>query len=720
MKTTKYGICPICGSSCGLIVEMENGAIQQITGDQQDPHSRGYTCPKGRSLKYQHVDPDRVLHPLKKENGDWREVSWDEALGDIASRIADMRKRYGPDSLAVYAGDGTTHSYETLFAIAAFVLGLGIKNMYTANSMDALPRLFASMLLYGNSGILPIPDVKRTDYFLILGSNPVVTNGSVMTAPGFARYIKDIQERGGKVVVVDPRRSETAAIADEHHFIRPESDVLFLLSLMNVIFEEKRDRPGKLNKWIRGYEALRKRALEYTPERVEASTGIPVDEIRGIAREFAAAPSAVCYGRMGTCAQSFGSTASAFIDILNIITGNMDRPGGAMFTTPVIDVVSLMSALGINGAFAKNRTRVSGMPDFNGEMPCAALAEEIEAPNGIRALIVAGGNPAVAVPDSARLTRAFSKLDLMVSLDPHINATSCHAHYILPPAIGLEHEIFPMMSYATAIHNAAKWAPPVLDPPPTVKYDAEILSELLCRILCHQNAIPQPVEKGLLKLGKNLKGIELIKALMELGPYGRLRSKPGGRERLTLSKLKASPHGIELGPLEPRLDKILGRKGRINLMPDILKNEFSRIAESADNFKYEHDDCDTLILTSRRQLRFFNTSLHNIEKLATGPDQCTLEINSEDASARGLSTGDTAIIETANGAEEYIVEVTDGIMPGVISIPFGWNGRQPAARQKILNANPGTNVNTITNPSRIDPVSAMTAFNGTRVRIRKS
>lgn len=719
MKTTKYGICPICGSSCGLIVELENGAIQQITGDKQDPHSLGYACPKGRSLKYLHVDTDRVLTPLKKSGGGWEEVSWDAALGDIASRIAGIRKKYGSDALAFYAGDGTTHSYETLFAIAAFVLGLGIKNMYSSNSMDALPRLFASMLLYGNSIILPIPDVKRTGYFLIIGGNPVITNGSVMTAPGFARYIKGIQERGGKVVVVDPRRSETAAVADEHIFIRPETDVLFLLSLMNVIFDEKRDNPGVLKKRMRGYESLKKRVREFTPERASVATGIPAGEIRRIAREFAAAPAAVCYGRMGTCAQSFGATASAFIDMLNIVTGNMDRPGGAMFTTPAIDVVTLMSALGIDGAFAKNRTRVSGLPDFNGEMPCAALAEEIEAPNGIRALIVVGGNPAVAVPDSARLCRALDRLDLMVSLDPHINATSCRAHYILPPAIGLEHEIFPMMSYATAIHNVAKWAPPVLNPPTTVKYDAEILTELLCRIHCRQNAIPQPVEKGLLKLGENFKGTEIIKALMELGPYGRFRSKPGKRERLSMSKLKASPHGIHLGPLEPRLEKLLGRRGRINLMPDIFKKDFNRIATAADNFDHEPGDRDTLMLTSRRQLRFFNTSLHNIEKLATGPDQCTLEINPEDAAARGLSNGDTAKIETSNGAAEFTVEVTDGIMPGVISIPFGWNGSQPAARQKTMNANPGTNVNTITSPARIDPVSAMTAFNGTRVWVEK-
>lgn len=718
MKTTRCGICPICGSSCGLLVDVEDGVIKKISGDRQDPHSRGYVCPKGRALKELHADPDRVLTPLKRNGDTWEEAGWDAAMEDIAARLARIRKDYGPDAIALFAGDGTTHSYETLFTIGAFIMALDIKYLFTANSMDALPRLLASKFVYNDSGILPIPDVKRTDHLLILGGNPVVTNGSVMTAPGFARYISGIQKRGGKVVVIDPRRNETAEKSDEHFFIRPETDAFLLLAMLHVIFFEGRDKPGRLKPRIRGYAAMKRRVADFTPELAAQFTGMDAETIRRLAHEFSSAESAVCYGRMGTCAQSFGTTVSMLIDVLNIVTGNTDTPGGAMFPAPAIDMGAIMGALGMNGAFAKNRTRISGLPDFNGEMPCAAMTEEIEKPGGIRALIVVGGNPAVSVPDSPRLVKAFRRLDLMVCLDPHVNATSCNAHYLLPPAIGLEHESYPLMSYATAIHNVAKWAPAVIDPPPGVKYDAEILGEIICRTLAKRAGAPKFLGEGLLKIGERIQGRELLKLLIAAGPHGRMASLTGARQGLTFGDLEQNPHGMELGPLEPRLEKLLGRRGRIDIMPRALRDELDRVADfgnTLDNLRGADDG--TLILTSRRQLRFFNTSLHNIDTLATGPDHCTLQMHPDDASARGLKSGSMISVHTDNGEAKMELEITDRIMPGTVSAPFGWNGPQPAARQSVLNERPGTNINVITEPSRIDALSAMTAFNGTRVRV---
>lgn len=741
MKTVKFAMCPICGSSCGLRVEVENGKILRVSGDPLDPHSRGYTCPKGRSLKFISEDPDRVTAPLRGNGGAWEETTWDSALDDIARRIAEIRRRHGNDAVALYAGDGTTHSYETLLSIAAFVLTLGIKNLFTANSMDALPRLFASKLIYGSSGMLPVPDVERTRHFLVIGGNPVVTNGSVMSAPGFARHIRGIRERGGKVIVVDPRKSETADLAHEHLFIRPETDVFFLLALINTVFAEGLEKTGGLKKYLTGLDELKRRAAGFTPELAARVTGIPAAKIRRIAREFAAAPSAVCYGRMGTCAQSFGVTTTMLIDALNIITGNLDRPGGAMFTTPAVDMAAVMGTLGVDGVFGKNRTRVSGLPDFNGEMPCAALAEEIEAPGGIRALIVVGGNPAVAVPDSARLTRAFAKLDLMVALDPHVNATSSHAHYILPPAVGLEHEVYPLMTCAVAVHNTAKWAPPAVAPPPGVRYDAEILRELILRVAARGIGVPQRAARALAELGGKFDGANILKTLIDFGPRGRfafLSGATGRRTRggadssddfsgekqhgqwqgaLTFDDLVKNPHGIYLGPLEPRLKQLLGPRGRVDLMPRILKDDFARIAETAEKLRREKfpPEDGSLLLTSRRQLRFFNTSLRNVKPLVGGPEQCTLQINPKDAAARGIENGGRVRVETGNGAATVAAEVTGRMMRGVVSFPFGWNGPQPKARQKVLNKNPGANVNTLTEPSRIDPVCAMSAFNGTKV-----
>lgn len=720
MKKSRCAICPLCGTACGLIVEIEDNRIVSLRGDDADPHSRGHVCPKGMALPEFHADPDRLLEPMRKTaGGGWESVSWDEALDDIAGRLADIIAKHGRDAVAIYAGDAATHHYGNLFSVMTLLMALETKNYYTANSMDSLPRQLASYLMYGNMALLPVPDMLRTDYFLILGANPVVTGGSIMTAPGMARQVKELQQRGGRLVVVDPRRNETARIADEHYFIRPGTDSLLLLAAINTIFEERLGNPGRLRGRASGWRELRSAARDFTPESVSAETGMAPETIRKIARDFAAAKSAVCYGRMGVCAQEFGATASWLTDALNIVTGNLDRPGGAMFPSPAIDLAGVVSLAGMSGDFARWHSRENNLPEFNGELPAVEMAAEIETPGPrqIRALIVIGGNPAVVVPNSARLNRALEKLDFMVSLDPHISATGQYADYVLPPSIALEDDCYPVVPYGVAIRGTAKYSPAVIEPPPGVRHDWAIVWEITQRLMARRAGAPKPFEDFLVKTGNRFDPADMLKLLIGIGPRGvRASLTPGGR-RITMRDLSKNPHGIDLGLHKPQLDAILPGK-KINLAPEEFVADVARLHEWRKlNDIHRAAGEGKLILTSRRQRRFMNTCLHNVEKLASGPEQCVLELHPDDAAARGIAHGDMVLMSTPKGTIEVEVAVTGDVMPGVVSLPFGWCGRQPGARMEVANRRHGANVNEITDETRVDSFSGMSAFNGTLVTV---
>jgi anaerobic selenocysteine-containing dehydrogenase len=716
MKETRLATCPICGAACGLIVEVEGNRIVSLRGDKDNPHSRGYICPKGQSLPEQQTDPDRLVEPRRKAaGGGWKGVGWDEALDAITERLAGVIERHGRDAVAVYAGDAATHHYANLFAVASLVLFLDTKNFFTANSLDSLPRQLASALLYGDSGMLPVPDVSRTEYLLIIGGNPVVSNGSIMTAPGFARHIGTLQKRGGRLVVVDPRRSETARLADEHYFIRPGTDALFLLAVVQTVFEENLDHADAHR--IRGLRELRRIARDFSPESVATATGMTPNEIRNIAHGFSSAGSATCYGRMGVCAQEFGTTATWLTDALNIITGNLDRPGGTVFPSPAVDLAALMSLLGMKGQLGRWHTRAGRLPEFNGELPAVALASEIEnrGRRQIRALITIGGNPALAVPNSNRLNAALEKLDFMVSLEPYLNATSRHADYILPPSIGLEHDSYPIISYATAIDNTAKYAAAAVAPPSGVRHDWETIRDMTLRLAARRARAAKSLEDVLIGIGGRFDPKGILRLLLDAGPYGIRAALEPARRRVTLRELESNPHGIDLGPHAPRLKALMGRR-RIDIAPVVLKPDIVRLHRLQRERNSETGEGE-LILVSRRQLRFMNTCLHNIEKLAAGPEQCVLEIHPEDASARSVSDGGRVVISTKNGVIETEARITDDVMPGVVSLPFGWGGRQPGTALSVSERHHGANVNNITDETLVDAVSGMSAFNGTLVRV---
>jgi anaerobic selenocysteine-containing dehydrogenase len=626
-------------------------------------------------------------------------------------------------------------------------LVLDTKRVFTANSVDALPRLLTSLHLFGAQTLLPIPDLDRTEFLLILGANPAVSNGSVMTAPDAGRRVKAIRERGGKVIVVDPRRTETADIADQHIFIRPASDAFLLLGMLHTIFTEQLGSPGKLEAFVDGMGSLRALTSPFPPERVGPITSIPAGAIRSLARDFARARSAVCYGRMGTCTQEFGAVTTWLIDALNIVTGNLDRPGGSMFTTPAFDLVNTASMLGQSGAFGRWKSRVSGLPEFNGELPSATLAEEIETPGEgqVRALITHAGNPVLSLANGTRLARAFEKLDFMVSIDIYRNETTSLANLILPPTFGLEHDHYPILFHSLAVRNTAKYSLPLLTPAPAALHDWQILTGISARVLKRRGGAMGLAAGPMRMLTDRVRPEHLLAAAIRIGPYGN-GLRPFG-DGLSLEKLKAMPHGKDLGPLEPRLPERLETKSkRIDLAPEAYVNDMPRLESSLRAFEASEaarqvkptatatngnsngnsntkinntNTNNALLLIGRRHLRSNNSWMHNAERLVKGRNRCTLLIHPDDAGPLSVRSGDRVRITSRVGSVEAEAEVTDTILQGVVSLPHGWGHDRPGSQLRVASEHAGVSLNDLTDDALVDRLSGCTHLNGIPVKVER-
>jgi anaerobic selenocysteine-containing dehydrogenase len=706
MTETRHSICSLCEAICGIAVDIEGDRIVKIRGDEHDPFSRGYICPKAVGLMDVHHDPDRLRHPVRRDGDRWVEVGWDEALDAIAERLVDVQARHGRDAAAFYFGNPIGHSFSGLLSGLLFAQWLGSKNLYSANSVDGLPRQMASALIYGNQALIPIPDLDRTAFLLVLGANPAVSNGSVMTAPDVGRRLKRLRERGGRLVVVDPRRTETAALADTHHFIRPGTDALLLAAMVRTVMTEGLAAPGRLARMVDGLDELRAALAPFTPEAVAPAVGMTAEAIRGLARDFAGAPSAVCYGRLGTCVQEFGATSTWLCDALNIVTGNLDREGGAMFTTPAVDLVAVARMIGQTGKLGRWRSRVGGHAEFNSELPVAALAEEMETPGPgqIRALVTLAGNPVLSLPNGRRLDRGFSDLELMVSIDLYVNETTRHAHYILPSSFGLEHDEYALLFHALAIRNTAHYVPAILPKPEGVRHDWDILLELTTRMAQRRGGL------------QSLAGRAQRTILSRLGVRGALALllRLGGRARI--EDLDAAPHGIDLGPLEPRLPDVLSTpSNRIALTPPELVRDLERLA--ARMARPVNVASDELLLIGRRSLRSNNSWMHNSERLVKGPARCTLLMHPSDAEQRGLAPGGAVRIAGAVGAVEAPLEISDEMMPGVVSLPHGWGHDRPGVRLSVAREHAGASVNDVTDDRRIDAVSGVSSLTGVPVTV---
>jgi anaerobic selenocysteine-containing dehydrogenase len=707
VRQTHYRTCTLCEATCGVAVEVEDDRVVSVRGDDADPFSRGYICPKAAALADLHHDPDRLRRPVVRDGAGWRELDWDDAFDLVARRIDEVRAGHGRDAIGVYQGNPTAHNLGLLTFGQLLLRKLGTRNCFSATSVDQLPHMLAAMQMFGDALMMPVPDVDRTDLFLCLGGNPVVSNGSIMTAPDMRGRLKAIRARGGRIVVVDPRRTETADLADRHLFIRPGADALLLLSMLQVIFAERMHRPGRVGGLCDRFEELERAAADFRPERTAAATGIPADEVRALARDFATARG-VAYGRVGLCTQEFGGLAAWLVYALNLTCGRLDEPGGMMFTTPAVDLEMLARSVGFELGFARWHSRVRGLPEFGGELPAVTMAEEIETPGPgqIRALVVSAGNPVLSTPNGARLDRALGRLDFMVAIDPYVNETTRHAHVILPPTSPLERSHYDVALGTYAVRNVAKYAPPVFARGADQRDDWEICLELWTRL-----AMPRPIGRALRPVLRRIGPEGILDAALRLGPHG-LRKGRGG---LTLATLRAAPHGLDLGPLEPRLPRRLRTPGRrIDVAPRLFLGDLPRLRAWAGAARGSG-----LVLIGRRHLRSNNSWCHNSARLVKGKPRCTLLIHPDDAAARGLADGDAAVLASASGRVQVPIEISDEIMVGVVSLPHGWGHDKDGVRLGVARSVPGVSVNDVTSDDFVDALSGTAALSGLAVEVSR-
>ncbi|NMO21289.1 molybdopterin oxidoreductase family protein [Pyxidicoccus fallax] len=716
-----FRTCNLCEAMCGLRIELEGDRITSIRGDEEDPFSRGHICPKALALEDLHKDPDRLRHPMRRTATGWEQVSWDEALDDVARRLHAIQKQHGKDAVGAYLGNPNVHNLGALMFGPGLVRALRSRNRFSATSVDQLPHQFAAHFMFGHQLLVPIPDIDRTRYMLVMGANPVASNGSLMTAPDVRARLRAIQQRGGRVVVVDPRRTETARIADTHVFIRPGTDALALLALLHVAVVENTPRASHLSAHLHGLDTVRELARDFTPERVAPHTGVPADVLRGLARDFLAAEAAVCYGRMGLSTQPFGSLCQWLINVLNAVTGNLDREGGAMFTQPAFDIIGGPRAMGVGpGSFGRWKSRVRGLPEFGGELPSAVLAEEILTPGEgrIRALLTVAGNPVLSTPNGSQLERALGELDFMVSIDPYLNETTRHAHYILPPVSPLERSHYDLVFHALAVRNTAKYSPPLFEPGPDARHDWQIALALQHRLEALRRGRPSVRAtlkyQALSRLGPE----RLLDVGLRLGPHG-TRFHPL-KQGLSLKKLRESPHGVDLGALKPCLLKRFQTKDRrIHLAPEPLVADMKRLRERFPEGAPEVRDGE-LLLIGRRHLRDNNSWMHNVPSLLKGKPRCTLMVHPEDAARLGLAEGVDATVTSRVGEVTVPVTVTDDVMPGVVSLPHGYGHGRKGIRMKVATEHAGTSINDLTDDRALDALSGNAAFSGTPVRVRRA
>jgi len=712
--TVHFRTCNVCEAMCGMRVAVEDNRVVDIRGDRDDVFSRGHICPKGPAMRELQEDPDRLRFPMRRTPAGFVRVSWDEALGEAAERLAALQREHGPEAVGMYLGNPSAHGHGAILGANLLGMALGTKNRFDSNSQDANPRIFAALEMFGEATSLTIPDIDRTEYFLVFGANPAASGGSIMTLGDVRGRLSGVRERGGRFVLFDPRKTETAAYADEHHFIRPGSDAALMLGLLHVIFAEDLHDPRAIATIADGLPELRAVAARFSPERVAGPTGVPALDIRRIAREFARAPRAVAYGRMGVSTSAFGPLGSFLVDALNIVTGHFDRPGGAMFTTPATDVVRVARLLGMGG-HGRFRSRVRGLPEVGGNLPATTMAEEMETPGPgqMRGFVVVAGNPVLSVPNGERIARALSKLDFMVAVDIYLNETTRHAHLVLPPRYALERSHYDLLFHTLAVRNTAKWSAPVIEAPPDTFDDAEILVGLAARLL-GKRLSPSPLgaaAERLVGLLNKLGADGLLDVMLRVGPYGD-KFNPFSKG-LNLERLKKAKHGVDLGPLRPMFrERVRTETGKVRLAPPAILADVPRL----DRFLTEAG-AEGLVLIGRRHMRNNNSWMQNIPSLVKGPDRSTLLVHPTDAARLGLASGARVRVRSRVGEVVVGMTVTEDVMPGVVSLPHGHGHAAAADTMRVAAGVPGANANAITDDLYVEPLTGTAILNGVPVTV---
>lgn len=743
---TVFRTCPLCEATCGLEITVNpQEQVVRIRGDQQDVFSRGFICPKGSTLKQLHEDPDRLRKPLVKRNGVHVEVTWDEAWQEVERGLMGVIDRHGRGALSAYMGNPNAHNLGPMLYSGVMLKSLGSRNLFSASSVDQMPMHVAGGFMFGTGQSIPVPDIDHTDYLLMLGANPYASNGSLCTAPDYPGRIQAIRARGGKVVVVDPRRTKTAEESDEWVSIRPGTDGLLMSALLNVMFTEGLDKvEPRIATHLNGLDEIKAAVAPFTPTAVEAATGVSAETITRIARELCAAPTAAVYGRIGVNTVSFGSVNAWLVNAINIVTGNFDKRGGAMLTTPLAGSATTRGNAGKGKGFATGRghSRVSKKPEVMGEYPVSVLGEEILTPgeNQIRALITVGGNPVLSTPHSQQLDTAFADLEFMVSIDIYLNETTRHADVILPPPSALEKDHYDLSLYAFAVRNVGNYSEPVLQKDPAQPHEWEIVVKLggILQGLganCDPHDIDDTVIQSMVtgavaNSSSNIFGRdadEILNALskdnrrgtarmldfmLQTGPYGAaFGTTPTG---LSLDVMLANPHGVDMGPLEPRIPEGLRTStGRIELAPEPLITDMKRLFDSIETVQ-QHD----MVLVGRRELKSNNSWMHNINVLTKGSLSCTAHVHPDDAQRFGIADGATIRITSRVGEIEIPAQVTDVVRPGVVSVPHGWGHGVPGTNMTVAAAKAGVNSNILTDDKEIDPLSGNAVLNAIPVTLQ--
>ena len=705
---TRLGVCNLCEAICGLRVTFTDGEVTGIRGNPDDPLSRGHICPKGVSLADVHADPDRLRRPVRRvgtgEEVRWEEMEWDEALDLVADRLAATSRAHGRDAIGVYLGNPNAHSLGSATHGTAFVRSLRTRNRFSASSVDQVPHQFLAWQMFGHQLMLPVPDIDRTDLFLVIGANPMASNGSLMTVPDFPNRVRALHERGGRMVVVDPRRTETAKVADEHLFVRPGSDAALLLALVHVLLREDLVRPPA---YVDHVDDLPGLVADFSPELAERVSGVPAADVERLARELAAADRAAVYGRLGVSTHGFGSICQWAVTLLNVLTGNLDREGGVMFPEPAIDTVG--RRIVSPGHHDVWRSRVRDLPEFAGELPVSALREEIETPGEgrIRAMVTIAGNPVLSTPDGRRLADAFDSLDFMVAIDIYLNETTRHADVVLPVTTALERDQYDLVFHGLAVRNTARFTPALLPKEKGTRHDWEVFGALASRLAA--------------RLGKKLPLRARLQQRARLAASPRLLLPlllRGNRYGLTWRALRRHAEGVDLGPLRPCLpDRLQTKNKRVDLTPALVVDDLARLRASLESSPTTA--ADELLLIGRRHARDCNSWLHNTDRLTRGKPRHQLLAHPDDLRERGIADGDVVTVSSRVGSVEVECAASEDLMPGVVSLPHGYGHALPGVRLSHASTVPGVSINDLTDPERLD-VSGNAALNGTPVRLSRA
>ena len=694
---THYRTCHLCEAMCGLEIKHKNNEILSIKGDKNDVLSKGHICPKAVALQDLYFDKDRLKTPIKKTDTGWQNITWDEAFDEVISKLKTIQEKYGNNAVGAYRGNPNVHNLGMMLFGTPFIQSLKTQQKYSATSVDQLPHHISSLKMFGHNMLIPIPDIDHTDFMIIMGGNPAVSNGSMMTAPDFSNRLKAIQKRGGHFVVIDPRFTETSKLANQHYYIKPGKDALLLLALIYVIFNENLDKKNHLEPHIKGWDKIKKLAKDYSPEKVATIVGISKNEIENLARNFAKAKTAIFYGRLGVSTQEFGGICQWLINILNIITDNFDKKGGAMFTLPAVDLVGMSKMTGKTGSFDRRRSRVNNLPEYSGEYPVATLADEIltDGEGQIKAMVTIAGNPVLSTPNGKQLAKAFEQLEFMVAFDIYINETTQYADIILPSTTGLETSHYDLVFHQLGIRNTAKYSTPLFKKNEEQKHDWEILKELTKRISGQDNpATPEM----------------MLDFMLQNGPY----------KDISIKTLTDSSHGIDFGELQPCLpDRLFTEDKKIELAPTIYLEDMKRLKKQFSLWRNEAEFDFPLTLIGRRHLRSNNSWMHNSNRLIKGKERCTLLINSIDAKKINLKSQQKVKVTSNVGSIHIPIEISNEMMEGVVSIPHGWGHYYSNIQMEIAQKNAGVSINDLTDANKLDELTGNADFSGTKVKIER-